>query len=421
MEFPKKNYSSNYKGKQKERNKNIKIDKKPESENILDYFLMEEGINNIIINPEKPNIESNIENSEDNTKDKNVKINYNVQSFISSNFRPDLYSPFGIIGGSKYSLKKENISERDIIAIEEGENEEKEEEKDEEGKDEEEEDKQEDKEIESKDEKELEKYKLLKLGRYYILDDDITIKCHNCGEVGHLKDYCPYSNLKFCHRCLSNSHDDKDCKNKKCFRCNKSGHNRSECILKDSDIIICFNCMNSGHKKNECLIKPMNLDYKLLINNGLSCFSCGSNKHLICPLSTRNNIELKRENIVIDDDKENEESSDNSNINNSDISSDTPVEEKDESPKKINKKKKSNKKKKKQILEDIKNEDIKYTIFCGYCGENHRNEDCPLKDDPKYSNEFDIFRKKICKSILEKRNKESEEMQKDNLQRKRKR
>ena len=163
--------------------------------------------------------------------------------------------------------------------------------------------------MDEKNEMELEKYKLLKTGRYYALEDDITIKCHNCGDVGHIKDYCPYINLKFCHRCLSNNHNDKDCRNKKCFRCNRSGHNMKECDIKDSDIILCFNCQNSGHRKNECLIKPTYIESKLLKNNGLSCFSCGSNKHLICPLSTRNNIELKEENINIEDDKEDNENS----------------------------------------------------------------------------------------------------------------
>ena len=63
------------------------------------------------------------------------------------------------------------------------------------------------------------------------------------------------------------------------------------------------------------------------------------------------------------------------------------------------------------MIENIKNEDIKFTIFCSFCGETHRNEECPLKDDPKFSNEFDIFRTNICKKILERRNKENEEDQ----------
>ena len=428
MEFPKKKYYKEYKGKQNERNKNKNSEKKDKSIDILDYFLLDEDKNNIINNLENKSKDKNEEKSEENSKDNNVKINYNVHSFISSNYRPDLYSPLGIIGGNKYSLKRENIQEKDIIPLEESDNEEKEEEKNEERKSEKEEEKQDDKEIESKsvekmDEKnemELEKYKLLKTGRYYALEDDITIKCHNCGDVGHIKDYCPYINLKFCHRCLSNNHNDKDCRNKKCFRCNRSGHNMKECDIKDSDIILCFNCQNSGHRKNECLIKPSYIESKLLKNNGLSCFSCGSNKHLICPLSTRNNIELKEENINIEDDKEDKESEESFNINNSDISSDSPMEEEEEEEKKklINKKKKK-RKEKKQIFENLKNEEIKYTIFCGYCAGMHRNENCPLKDE--YSNEFDEARKNIIKKILDKRNKENEEQQKYNLQKKRKR
>ena len=314
----------------------------------------------------------------------------------------------GIIGGNKYNLRKNSIKGTEKVDNEELEAEDKEEEKEIEEKEEEEEEEKESKIMDEKLDnvkKELDKYKLLKLGRYYVLDNDITVKCHNCGEIGHIKDYCPYTNLKFCHRCLSHDHNDKDCKNKKCFRCNKSGHNKNECSLKENEILICFNCQNSGHRKNECLINPSKIDSRLIKNNGLSCFYCGSSNHMICPLSERENIELKKENIEFDEIEEDMVSS-----NSQEISSDTPVEE-EEGEIETKKRSKSKKKHTKEIIENIKNEDIKFTIFCSFCGETHRNEECPLKDDPKFSNEFDSFRKNICKKILERRNKENEEDQ----------
>ena len=406
-----------YKNKYKDKNSNLNKDEKIDKKNIMDYFIIGEDENNDSISDISKQLEKSEEKNEDDNNDNNIKLSYKVSSFISSNYRPDLYSPLGIIGGNKYNLRKNSMKGKEKVDNEELEAEDKEEDKEIEEKEEEEEEEKESKIMDEKLDnvkKELDKYKLLKLGRYYVLDNDITVKCHNCGEIGHIKDYCPYTNLKFCHRCLSHDHNDKDCKNKKCFRCNKSGHNKNECSIKESEILICFNCQNSGHRKNECLINPSNIDSRFIKNNGLSCFYCGSSNHMICPLSERENIELKKENIDFDEIEEDMISS-----HSQEISSDTPVEEEEIETKK---KSKSKKKHPEEIIENIKNEDIKFTIFCSYCGETHRNEECPLKDDPKFSNEFDTFRKNICKKILERRNKENEEDQKfNNLFKKRKR
>ena len=406
-----------YKNKYKDKNSNSNKDEKIDKKNIMDYFIIGEDENNDSISDISKQLEKSEEKNEDDNNDNNIKLSYKVSSFISSNYRPDLYSPLGIIGGNKYNLRKNSMKGKEKVDNEELEAEDKEEDKEIEEKEEEEEEEKESKIMDEKLDnvkKELDKYKLLKLGRYYVLDNDITVKCHNCGEIGHIKDYCPYTNLKFCHRCLSHDHNDKDCKNKKCFRCNKSGHNKNECSIKESEILICFNCQNSGHRKNDCLINPTNIDSRFIKNNGLSCFYCGSSNHMICPLSERENIELKKENIDFDEIEEDMISS-----HSQEISSDTPVEEEEIETKK---KSKSKKKHPEEIIENIKNEDIKFTIFCSYCGETHRNEECPLKDDPKFSNEFDTFRKNICKKILERRNKENEEDQKfNNLFKKRKR
>ena len=406
-----------YKNKYKDKNSNSNKDEKIDKKNIMDYFIIGEDDINDSISDISKQLEKSEEKNEDDNNDNNIKLSYKVSSFISSNYRPDLYSPLGIIGGNKYNLRKNSMKGKEKVDNEELEAEDKEEDKEIEEKEEEEEEEKESKIMDEKLDnvkKELDKYKLLKLGRYYVLDNDITVKCHNCGEIGHIKDYCPYTNLKFCHRCLSHDHNDKDCKNKKCFRCNKSGHNKNECSIKESEILICFNCQNSGHRKNECLINPSNIDSRFIKNNGLSCFYCGSSNHMICPLSERENIELKKENIDFDEIEEDMISS-----HSQEISSDTPVEEEEIETKK---KSKSKKKRPEEIIENIKNEDIKFTIFCSYCGETHRNEECPLKDDPKFSNEFDTFRKNICKKILERRNKENEEDQKFNkLFKKRKR
>jgi len=418
MDFSKRKNNNYNKGKKAETNKDPNTEEKKEQKDILDYFIIgdEENENNVEVNSDAlKNPKMAQKENEENKNDK--KIYYNVQSFITSNVRPDIYSPLGIIGGNKYNLMKipNKQEENEEIGSEEKLEENDEEIEEEKGEEEEKESEIIDKK-EDNEKKNLDNYKLLKSGRYYVLDDDITVKCHNCGEVGHVKDLCPYNNLKFCHRCLSLAHNDKDCKNKKCFRCNKSGHNKNECELKDCDIMICFNCQNSGHRKNECLINPVKIDQKFIKNNGLSCFYCGSPNHLICPLSKRENVELLKETSVNFD----QDCEDMENSNSQEISSETPIEEEDDII--VKKEYKLKKNKTKQIFDDLKNGDIKFTIFCGYCGDRHRNEECPLKDDPKFFNEFDSYRKNICKKILDKRQKEKEEEEKSNsLLKKRKR
>ena len=327
-----------YKNKYKDKNSNSNKDEKIDKKNIMDYFIIGEDENNDSISDISKQLEKSEEKNEDDNNDNNIKLSYKVSSFISSNYRPDLYSPLGIIGGNKYNLRKNSMKGKEKVDNEELEAEDKEEDKEIEEKEEEEEEEKESKIMDEKLDnvkKELDKYKLLKLGRYYVLDNDITVKCHNCGEIGHIKDYCPYTNLKFCHRCLSHDHNDKDCKNKKCFRCNKSGHNKNECSIKESEILICFNCQNSGHRKNECLINPSNIDSRFIKNNGLSCFYCGSSNHMICPLSERENIELKKENIDFDEIEEDMISS-----HSQEISSDTPIEEEEiETKKNLNQRK----------------------------------------------------------------------------------
>ena len=418
MNYPKPKLSFNNKGKKDDNNKKQNTDEKEKEKNIFDCFIFgedkDEEDNVVIISKLNKKEKSNSNTIEENKDNNNKKIKYKVKSFITTNRRPDLYSPLGIIGGNKYNLMNYPNQKNESEEIEADDKEENDaiNEEDEKGeeflKDSEIVDKKEDGE-----KKELDKYKLLKLGRYFVLDEDITVKCYNCGEVGHVKDNCPFTSLKFCHRCLSQNHNDKDCKNKKCFRSNRFGYNKNDCDIKESDLLICFNCHNIGHRKNECLINPLDIDSKFIKQNNLSCFNCGSPNHLICPFLDREDIELTKDNNFDESEDEKESS------NREEVSSETPMEEEENI---VKKKSISKKKKNARIFDDLKNEEIKYTIFCSFCGERHTNEYCSMKNDPKFSNEFDIFRKNICKRIFEKRQKESEEKQKvSSLQKKRSR
>ena len=279
--------NNNY--KYSERDKNLKNNQN-KIENILDYFVFDEDENNIIAN--KKELENKKQNNKineseklkDNEKPKKLKVDYNVSSFITSSFRPDLYCPFGIISGNKYKLSMAPGKSSQKFEEEENEEEEEKENK-----------KEEDKDSISSEKENMEEIKATKLSRYYNIEPDISIKCHICGQVGHRKDVCPNYDIKFCYRCLSTSHEDRDCDQVKCFKCNKLGHKTNNCKLKDNKLIICDSCHFLGHKKSECLIKPMEFSHKLLKFYNLECINCGSNKHVLCPFSKRELPELTKE------------------------------------------------------------------------------------------------------------------------------
>ena len=423
----KNNKSKNQKDFDKEKNLYPALNNQINQNNILDYFVFDEDENNIIINPKKEKNKNEINKNEKEEEEKGekennplekIKINYNVNSFITSSYRPDLYSPYGIISGNKYKLRMAPGKSSQIIEDIESEEEENDEKEDKESR------KEEDKESSSISEKENnDEVKKSKLNRYYNIEPDISIKCHICGQVGHRKDICPNYDIKFCYRCLSDSHEDRDCEKIKCFRCNKLGHKTFNCQLKDNKLILCERCHCIGHKKEECLIKPLEFSHKFLKYNNLSCMNCGSKKHVLCSLVNREFPELSKEdenelfnddNIFIDLLK---------NESDDDCSSLTPLNEEDqnldeinnkdnlmnnEEEEKKNKKKKKKIKKVKNIFEDLNNEDIKNTIFCGFCGGRHRNEECTEKKDEKFNNKFDEQRKSLGKRIFENKRKEEE-------------
>lgn len=398
----KKNRNKSPKDKQKDNNISLDKNNPINKNNIMNYFVFDENENNIIGNAKEKKILNNkiIENEEKKKKNKEqrIKAHYNVNSFITSNYRPDLYSPYGIISGNKYRLKKapdQNSRKIEEVYEECEENEIK--------KSEEEKDNDKEELSSSWSSNEKDELKNKKLNRYFNIEPDITVKCHTCGQVGHRKDICPKYNIKFCYRCLSSNHEDRDCDKIKCFRCNKLGHKTYNCQLKDNQLIICDRCHCVGHRKNECLIKPLEFSHKFLKYNNLYCLNCGSNKHILCPLTNRELPELfenEQDDILLDD-------SISLNLNNSDNDDDksslTPNNEEINQPKNIEIKKE------KKIFNDLDNEDIKYTSFCGFCGGRHRNDECHEKIEDKFNNKFDEQRKSLGKKIIEKREKEREE------------
>ena len=403
-----KNRNKNQKDTQKDKSSNPSSNNNINEKNIMNFFVFDENIDNIINNSKNNkntiNIDSNnnkINIKEEESKEQKKRIDYNVNSFITSTYRPDLYSPYGIISGNKYRLRMApGKSSQKIEEIDEEceENEVKKEEEEKEN--ENENDKVDLSSSFSSNEKDNNEdiLKNTRLNRYYNIEPDITVKCYTCGQIGHKKDACPNYDIKFCYRCLSTKHEDRDCDKIKCFRCNKLGHKTFNCQLKEKQLLICDSCHCIGHKKNECLIKPMEISKLFLKYNNLCCINCGSNNHVLCSLVTRELPEIFEDEDYPSDYINSESDADD------DGSSLTPkAEEENES------KEKKKKKKEKRILEDLRNEDIKKTIFCGFCTGHHRNEDCPKKTEEKYNNKFDEQRKSLGKKIFVKRSKEIEE------------
>lgn len=66
-------------------------------------------------------------------------------------------------------------------------------------------------------------------GRYFA-EPDITVRCHNCKEVGHYARNCQNARkLEACLLCGKEGHSSFDCYEKLCFRCNKTGHEIRDC------------------------------------------------------------------------------------------------------------------------------------------------------------------------------------------------
>ena len=70
----------------------------------------------------------------------------------------------------------------------------------------------------------------------YWADDNPTIKCHNCREVGHMQFECPNETKRdICILCGKDTHVSYECTEKMCFKCNKVGHQAKDC--KETDIV----------------------------------------------------------------------------------------------------------------------------------------------------------------------------------------
>jgi hypothetical protein len=188
---------------------------------------------------------------------------YSLITFLSSKRKPDVYLNDSVIKAKQYRTKQSKEEEENIPESD----------------------------PEAPDMKRTEL-------RYF--NTNLTIKCFNCGEVGHMSRNCPHDEIIICTRCNERGHDSFNCFNMKCFKCNRIGHRSFECKLKD--VKRCEKCGHNGHVSSDCLSKADNItDQNLKV-----CRFCGDDKHLICPFPRKMYIieDYDSDNVIFSEDEE---------------------------------------------------------------------------------------------------------------------
>jgi len=115
--------------------------------------------------------------------------------------------------------------------------------------------------------------------RYW--DRDISTKCHQCGEVGHIAVECPNEEkLRSCALCAQIGHEMWSCPMKcVCFNCGVPGHQSRDCPHRRGlpNRIICTVCFQNGHHRFDCRERPWNIPSK-----DAMCMQCGQKGHFMC-------------------------------------------------------------------------------------------------------------------------------------------
>ena len=362
-----------------------------------------------------------------NSSDKKNRLNimdkkdYSLISFITSTKRPDLYHRYCYTSGEDYIIKqlkkkenniennKENIENNKENNIENNkENLEDNKENNNENNKENANENNIEKNSESGSNSSLENYQMKgQLMRYFTFNTNITYKCFNCGEVGHMAGNCPYENKIICLKCNRKGHEDRDCPYTKCFKCNKFGHKNFQCPIKIDKLKVCNRCLGIGHKDENCLREPFYPYNNFYHNNKYYCQYCGSNKHLICPFKNNFNFNLDFEDEYLNDiSKDEVENWEN-------MRKKLNKEEKKQEFKEDNKEEIKEESEEGEIIEDgnnyfsdMDNREIYKSIFCPICAGRHYFEKCEeyILNKEKYKNKFDEQREIFVKNVINRNN-----------------
>ncbi|ETV92575.1 hypothetical protein, variant [Aphanomyces invadans] len=110
---------------------------------------------------------------------------------------------------------------------------------------------------------------------------DLTTKCFNCGEIGHMSNACVNSTvLRPCFMCGYRDHKANECPHLLCHRCNEPGHEARNCPNGRYYLDFCGTCGAADHDSREC--PPRLRDAKLA-----RCMVCFERGHLSCVPHTR--------------------------------------------------------------------------------------------------------------------------------------
>jgi hypothetical protein len=134
------------------------------------------------------------------------------------------------------------------------------------------------------------------LSRYF--ENDISCKCHLCGQVGHKQADClndPIPNP--CHLCAGTDHEAMDCPNIVCYRCGAFGHHSRDCTNQARQRpMVCFECGSVNHDISRCHEYSNSNDSSIfeskVMGNWVRCMNCDKTGHVMCkkiPLPARSN------------------------------------------------------------------------------------------------------------------------------------
>ena len=365
-----------------------------------------------------------------NSSDINNRLNimdkkdYSLISFITSTKRPDIYHRYCFTSGEDYQIKIPPKKQEENKKEEKNEEKELKEEKENESNELNEQNELNDlSENESSSSSSSLNYKSMKNQsmRYFTFNNNITYKCFNCGEVGHMAGNCPYENKIICLKCNRKGHEEINCPYTKCFKCNKFGHKNFQCQNKINKENICNRCLSVGHSINQCLKEPFYPYNEFYIDNNYLCQFCGSNKHLVCPFkknfkfdfnfnfenNENNDFTFSNDDIEKWEEYRKKYNKDDKKEENNFINSNNNIkEESEEGEISLD----SN-----NIINGIENSEIANCIFCPICAGRHSLEKCEeyILNKDKYKNKFDEQRKNYVIDILKNNKNNNKEYNKE--------